>query len=114
MSLFSLFKRTPESLAVAPGKPFEWRRGLKLQATENIHLIFPAGILIKDKPFSAVIEASSDDTRIAIGEQQDGSFGKVHVFLKAGQNVTLHRNTEAIVAAEDGRARTFLVLARGN
>jgi hypothetical protein len=99
-------------MAIRSGTPFEWKRGLRLQATEEVHLIFPAGILIEGQPFKSVIEISNDDARIAVGEK-DGKLGKVHVFLKAGDNVILRRNTEALFASEVQKETSFVVLAGG-
>jgi len=102
------------TLTVVAGKPFEWRRGVRLQAVSETQLVLPGGLWVQGQALATVIEVSDDDARIAVDQAGDGSVRKIHVFLKPGQHVILHRNSEAIALAKEAREIQLNVLQDTN
>ena len=103
-----------ETLTVESGKPFEWRRGLRLQATEETQLILPGALWVQGQALGSIVEVSDDGARVAIDQSNDGSITRIRVFLKPGQCVTLHRNSEAVAIAKNSKQIALQVLQSGN
>ena len=101
-------------LTVEPGKPFEWRRGLRLQATEDTQLILPGALWVKGEALGSVIEVSDDEARVTINQADDGIVRRIHVFLRTGEHATLHHNSEAIAIGQGEKQITLNVLEAGN
>ena len=100
------------TLTLTVGKPFEWRRGLCLQAIDGVQLVLPGALWVQGKALRNVIEISDDEVRMAFDQANDGKVRKIHIFLKSGQHVTLHRNSEAIAVAE-GREEVRMSVLEG-
>lgn len=88
-----------DKFTVESGRPFQWRRGLRLQATEETQFILPGALWVDGEAIRTVIDVSDDNVRLAIDQSDDGRVKSFHIYLEPGQYITLHRSSEAIAIA---------------
>lgn len=94
-----------------PGQPFAWRRGLRLEATEETHLAVPGELVRQNEQLGSIVEISDNDAEVRFQQREGGGIEAIHLFLKPGQSVVLHRASEVFVVADDSRKRVFYVLS---
>jgi len=90
------------------GQVFQWRRGLRLRATEDTQLALP-GELVRDREQIGSIIEVDDDAEIGFRQRDDGSFEAIILRLRAGHAVALHRSSDVLLIADDDRERVFHV-----
>jgi hypothetical protein len=98
------------TLTLRAGRVFEWSRGLHLQALEDTRIAFP-GELVRDGEKIQNVIAADKDAQIGFQTRPDGSFEAIHLRLRAGQRVLLHRSSDVLLVAPDGEERHFRVLS---
>jgi hypothetical protein len=91
------------------GQVFQWRCGLRLQASEDTELALP-GELVRDGEQVGSIIDIDDDAEIGFRQLPDGSFEAIILRLRTGQEVELHRSSHALLLADDDRERIFYVV----
>ena len=111
-SLKKIFGAQPErpSITMSAGKLFQWRRGLRLEAATDSQLAFPGELVHDDEQMGSIIEAD-DEAEMGFQKRADGSFEAIHLRLRAGHAVTLHRSSDVLLVAPDGQQRVFYVLS---
>jgi len=92
------------------GQVFQWRRGVRLQAITDSALAFPGELVRDDEQIGSIIEADTD-AHIGFQRRADGSFEAIHLRLRAGHTVILHRSSDTLLVAPDGDQRAFYVLS---
>lgn len=116
--MFSALKRffgadpNKPSVSMRRGQIFQWRRGLKLQASEDTQLALPGELMREDEKIGSIIEVD-DDAEIGFRQRPDGSFEAIILRLRTGHSVELHRSSDAVLLADDDRERIFYVLSDG-
>jgi hypothetical protein len=98
------------SVSMRRGQIFRWRRGLKLQASEDTQLALPGELVRDEEQIGSIIEVD-DDAEIGFRQRPDGSFEAIILSLRAGHAVALHRSSDAVLLAEDDRERIFFVVS---
>jgi len=96
------------SVTMRRGQVFQWRRGLRLRATEDTQLALPGGLVREPEQIGSIIEVD-DDAQIGFRQRADGSFEAIILQLRAGHRVLLHRSSDALLIANDDRERIFHV-----
>ena len=90
------------------GQVFQWRRGVRLKASEDTQLALPGELLREGEQIGSII-AVDDDAEIGFRQRDDGSFEAIILRLRAGHTVELHRSSDALLIADDDRERVFYV-----
>ena len=114
-SLKKLFGVEPErpSITISTGQPFQWRRGTRLEATSDSQFAFPGELVRDDEQMGSIIEVD-DDAEMGFQKRADGSFEAIHLRLRPGHAVTLHRSSDVLLVGPDGQQRVFYVLSDTN
>lgn len=99
------------SVSIRRGQVFQWRRGLRLQASEDSQFAFPGELVRGEEQIGSIIEVDAD-AEIGFRQRADGSFEAIILRLRAGHAVTLHRSSDILLIADDDRERVFYVLSQ--
>jgi hypothetical protein len=114
--MFTAFKRLFGAEAKKPtvqmrrDQVFQWRRGLRLQASEDTQLALPGELVRDAEQIGSIVEVDDDD-EIGFPQRADGSFESIILRLRAGHAVLLHRSSDVMLLADDDRERVFYVLS---
>ena len=98
------------SITMRRGQVFQWRRGVRLQASEDTQIALPGELLREGEQIGSIIDVS-DDAEIGFRQRTDESFEAIILRLRAGHTAELHRGSDALLIADDDRERVFYVLS---
>jgi hypothetical protein len=114
MFMFSSFKKlfgtepARQTVTLKIGEVFAWHQGVRLEAIEDSEIVFPGEIIGDTEQVGSIIDAD-EDAEIGFQQRPDGTNERIILRLKAGQTVTLHRGSHALLGS-DLKERVFYVL----
>ncbi len=79
--------------------PFKWPKETRLQALTAVTVILPGALVREGEAIGSIIDAP-EDAAIGFVPSPDGKgFESIHVKLKSGESIGVHRSSMAIVQA---------------